>query len=200
MNKKAIQVKVGLFIGIIATVLLVGCQNAKPTEITSFQLSDSSMVNETQQGIDAVSETKVQKHNTDDGYKMLYGEWFVEKKIGESYRLDIQDVSDVIGKTFAFSKQRAVFCSLNEETEIDYPEYKITIIPLDEQTTYFPYMPTLNELGITGSYVTIFSVKGYDVYFILKDDKSVIMFYKNAYLELRRIKYIDGYDAFYHAL
>lgn len=152
------------------------------------------------QGIDTSSKTEIQKNNTDDGYKLLYGEWLVEKKIGESYRLDIEDVSDVIGKTFVFFRQKAVLFCFNKATEVDYPEYKITIIPLDKRTTYFPYMPTLNELGIVGSYVTIISVKGYDVYFILKDDQSVIMFYKNAYLELQRIKHIEGYDAFYHAL
>lgn len=200
MNKKELQVKMSLFTIIIATALLAGCQNAKPAEMISSQLNDSAVVNETQQEIDAFAETQVQKDNTDDGYKILYGEWLVGKKIGESYRLDIQDVSDVIGKTFVFSKRRVIFCYLNEDTEIDYPNYKITIIPLDEQTTYFPYMPTLNELGIIGSYVTIFSVKGYDVYFILKDDESVIMFYKDAYLELRRIEHIEGYDAFYNAL
>lgn len=200
MNKKALQVKMSLFTGIIAIALLVGCQDAKPAEIIPSQLNDSKMVNETQQGIDHIAEDEVQKDNTDDGYKILFGEWLVERKIGESYRLDIQDVSDVIGKTFVFSIRRVIFCFNNEETEIDNPNYKITIIPLNEQTTYFPYMPRLSELGIIGSYVTIFSIKGYDVFFILKDDESVIMFYKDAFLKLRRIEHIEGYDAFYHAL
>ncbi len=200
MNKKALQVKMSLFTGIITTALLVGCQDVKPAEKIPSQSYDPKVVSETQQGNDPFAETEVQKDNTDDGYKILYGEWLVEKKIGESYRLDIQDVSDVIGKTFVFSKRRVIFCYHNEDTEIENPNYKITIIPLDEQTTYFPYMPRLSELGIIGSYVTIFSVRGYDVFFILKDDKSVIMFYKDAYLELRRIEHIEGYDAFYHAL
>lgn len=126
--------------------MLVGCQNAKLAETISSQLNESKVVSETQQGINTFGETEVQKDNTDDGYKILYGKWLVEKKIGESYRLDIQDVSDVIGKTFMFSKRRVIFRYLNEDTEIDYPNYKITIIPLDEQTTYFPYMPKLNEL------------------------------------------------------
>jgi len=199
VSKKAL--KRGLFTGIITTVLLVGCQNAKPAETITPQLNNPTIVNETQQGIDDFSETKFQKDNTDRGYKMLYGEWLVEKKIGENRRLDIEDVSDVIGETFMFSRQRAVYSGCNKEIEIDYPEYEITIIPLDEQTTYFPYMPTLNEMGITGSYVTIFHVDGGgDIYFILKDDETVIMFYKEAYLELRRIGHIELYHSYYRAV
>lgn len=200
MYKMIVKIKTGLLMGIFVIAMLAGCQNAKSAEMIMPQLDDSTEVNEIKEKTNVFSETKVQKYNTDHGYKILYGEWLVEKKIVESYRLDIQDVSDVIGKNFIFSRQRAVFCYFNEEIEIEYPEYKITIIPLDEQTTYFPYLPTLKEMGITGSYVTIFSVIGYDIYFILKNDESIIMFYKDAYLELRRIGHIEGHDAFYNAL
>lgn len=131
---------------------------------------------------------------------MLYGTWVVGRKLGESYRFDIQEVSDVIGKTFMFSRGKANLHYYNQELEINYPEYKIVIIPLDEETTYFPYMLTIREMGITGNYIILFSVTGCDIYFIIKDDESLIMFYKDAYLELKRIDHIEGYDSFYHAL
>lgn len=200
MNKKALQVKMSLFTGIIATVLLVGCQNTKPAETISSQLNDLAVVNETQHGIDAFAETEVQKDNTDGGYKILYGKWVVEKEIGESYRLGTEDISDMLRKTFVFSRKKCMFYYDNEEVQIDYPNYDITIIPLDEKTMYFPYMPTMKEIGITGNYVSIFSVMAdYDIYYILKDDDTLVMFYKNVYLELKRIEHEEGYKSNYHA-
>ena len=50
---------------------------------------------------------------------------------------------------------------------------------------YFPNMPAMKELGLTGTYVTIISMEecGSNVHFIIKDDETLIMYYKNTYLE-----------------
>lgn len=141
------------------------------------------------------------KYNVDTGYKMFYGEWEATRKVGESYRFDVQDVSDIIGAKLVFTGWNCHYYYDGKEINIDYPTYKITIIPLDEKTTYFPYMPTFNEMGITGDYVTLFTIKdGEEVYVLVKDDQTLLMFYKDAYIELKRTKYIPHHDAFYIAL
>lgn len=53
MNKKALQVKMSLFTGVIATALLVGCQDVKPAEKIPSQSNEPKVVSETQQGNDA---------------------------------------------------------------------------------------------------------------------------------------------------
>jgi hypothetical protein len=209
MNKKALRLKISICMMMLS--MLISCQSIKQKPDLSYQV-DSFMEADNLQENNNLAESKyleqdnpflekdVGNTRVDYGYKMLYGKWLVENKVGESYRLDIQDISDVIGKMFKFSREKVNLYYNGQEIEIEFPEYDIVIIPLDEQTTYFPYMPTMNKLGINGNYVTIFSIKGYDTYFILKDDESLIMFYKDAYLELKRIEHEDGYNSFYHAL
>ena len=38
------------------------------------------------------------------------------------------------------------------------------------------------------------------IYFIHKNDESLIIFDKNVYLELKRIEHEDGYGTFYHVM
>jgi hypothetical protein len=130
----------------------------------------------------------------DYGNKMLYGEWLAKEIAGKNESLESTDVSDVIGESFSFSDNECKFIYDNEEICIQEPTYEIVTIPIDKQTTYFPNMPTLKEIGIKGVYVTLFKVRGYDLYFILKDDRTVVMFYKNTYIKLERMEYIRNHD------
>ena len=145
-----------------------------------------------------------QKLNTDRGYKMLYGEWVLTKAVGYNYRTDESDVSDVIGKHFSFSAWESYFVYRNEEVHITYPKYIITTIPIDESTTYFYYMPSLKEMGLKGTYATIFCVSGngcgYNLYFIIKDDDTMLMFYNDCYIEMKRVKHIPNYELYYQPM
>lgn len=212
MFAKYLQIKIVIAIGITASFIIIGCQKAtleknslcqssnygKPIEVDEETKPDNQRSTEK---YSEKSESIVNRYASDYGYKMFYGKWVVEKEIGESFRLEIEDTSDMLMKTFVFSRKKCMFYYDNEEVQIDYPNYDIKIIPLDEKTMYFPYMPTMKEIGITGNYVTIFSVMGdYDIYYILKDDDTLVMFYKNVYLELKRIEHEEGYKSNYHAL
>lgn len=212
MFAKYLQVKIVIAIGIVASFIMIGCQKATPEENSLCQSPNYGKQIEVDEETKPDNQRSTEKHNetsessvnryaSDYGYKIFYGKWVVEKEIGESYRLEIQDTSDMLMKTFVFSRKKCMFYYDNEEVQIDYPNYDITIIPLDEKTMYFPYMPTMKEIGITSNYVTIFSAMGdYDIYYILKDDNTLVMFYKNVYLELKRIEHEEGYKSNYHAL
>jgi|GEM_PF-5919365 len=142
--------------------------------------------------------------NTDRGYKIFYGTWLVGEVIGRNHRLDDEDVSDIIGTEVEFYDWKSSFSYLGAKVEILYPEYEITMIPLDNRTSYLQYMPSLVDMGVTGGYATIICVsgngRGYNLYFIMKDDDSMIIFYKEAFLELTRITHKDGAEYFYEPL
>ena len=209
MNKRALRLKISICM--VMLFMLVSCQSKEQELDLSHQAGSFTEADNLQENNNLAESKYLGQDNVffeensgntcvDHGYKMLYGKWKVENKVGESYRLEIQDISDSIGKMFMFSREKVNLYYHGQEIDIEFPEYDIVIIPLDDQTAYFPYMPTMNEIGINGNYATIFSIKGYDTYFILKDDESLIMFYKDAYLELKRIEHEDGYNSFYHAL
>lgn len=187
--------KIYIFIAIITAILylifrysaLNPCNSLKKTtdEAEKDYLRKSGVIN----------------YNTDTGYKIFYGEWEATQKIGENYRFGGKDISDIIGTKLFFDGWNCNYYFNGEEVNINYPEYKITIIPLNENTTYIPYMPTLNEMGIKGNYVTIFTiVGGEDTYFFIKDDETLIMFYKDTYVELKRKNYTPGHETFYRAI
>ncbi|WP_143320614.1 hypothetical protein [Clostridium sp. HBUAS56010] len=217
MNKKNLCINIGCFIGGIILCILI-------TRIIPEQkgnvLFKSNNLGETydfpekkevcrDNNFGLAENTDLKEHNydnlnTDRGYKILYGEWMVTESVGECYRIDTQDISDVIGKKFSFSFWKSHFYYQGEEVNINYPRYEIITIPLDDNTTYFPYMPTMKEMGIVGNYVTIFipesAEKGYDMCFMIKDDETLIMYYKDTYLELKRIKHIPDYELYYRAV
>lgn len=217
MNRKMLFINIGFF---IAGIVLCVCvsrikprqESAMPVQ-TKGEVTTNDLLEERKLSKDndldipdntVEEEHDYQKLNTDWGYKILYGEWLVTKTIGENYRIDSQDVSDVIGKKFWFSASNSHFFYYNEEVSINYPQYEIITIPLDDDTTYFPYMPTMKEMGILGDYAVMFVPEsaecGYDMYFIIKDDETLMMYYKETYLELKRTKYIPNYEFYYHAV
>jgi len=203
------------WIVLICVFLLAACKATneaqieayRSTEINTRNISEENEYLQGEQSLKESEETDVTSNervyeylNTDGGHKIWYGKWVVEKKIGDSKRLDVQDIDDLIGKEIFFGRWQSEFIYYEEEIKIEYPKYEITIIPLDENTTYFPYMPRLKDIGISGEYVTIFWIPGYDVSYIVKDEDTLIMFTRDAYLELKRLEYIEGYDSFYRSL
>ncbi len=137
------------------------------------------------------------------GYKLFYGEWIITKRIGINQKEPVQDIDEMIGKKFVFTDGRVNAYCYGREVQVDYPEYTIKIIPVEENSTYFLHMPTMGELGITNNYIVIFTIKKesdngmYDIVFIIKDDETLIMFYKDSYLELKRIKHIPNHRVYY---
>lgn len=129
---------------------------------------------------------------TDEGYKMFYGKWEINKAIDEFSDMNMSEYSHSYRKTVILDDWKCIYYKDKKERRIGYPKYDIIIIPLDENTAHFPDTLTMNDMGIYGSYVAIIHIRGIeDVFFIIKDDDTLVMCDRRNYLELKRTGYMQ---------
>lgn len=138
---------------------------------------------------------------TDKRYKMFYGEWIITKQIGANSAVAFQNINNMIGKKTIFTDWKSCFYYDGNNIEIDYPEYNIDIIPVEENSTCFFNISKMEELGIANNYIVIFTLEGRyadSMYYIIKDDETLILYCKGIYLEMKRTKYLSSHTNHYH--
>lgn len=133
-------------------------------------------------------------YQSDDGYKMFYGDWVVTYVVDEEPH-NGGFGENMIGTVFHFDKDTYQ----EDKTEYGKQSYSFAIIPHNE-LPYFPEMLTEWELGIRGNYYIHFRVSEYESGgdgVFLKDDQTMIMAYKGCYYELKRIRHIKDHKDYY---
>jgi hypothetical protein len=136
----------------------------------------------------------------DREYKLFFGEWKVEKIIGQHYEpsCTMEAAEEIIGKRISYS----VDSIKNDGIEVvKMPVYNYHILPVSPDKSYVEKMPTLQEIGISGNYFVYvyadYSIidQGFDAIgneFYIKDDTTLIMLEWDYYYELKRVSYVDN--------
>lgn len=128
-------------------------------------------------------------------YKLFYGEWVVESLMAESEKIEAVDTKAMLGRTISFDTAMFRFKKDTKgEVTIENPYYAFEIIPQNEHS-FIKGMPDQKEIGLTGEFYTFVMVDQLPekTGFFIRDDNSLIMYYKNGYYKLKRMSHIPDY-------
>ena len=134
----------------------------------------------------------------DKEYKMFYGEWKVTRIVGKPNRLSLynEEAENFINQTISYTFDSV---KINGVEDVKNPQYFIRLIPVTPDNAYIYGWPSLDEIGITGSYFAYVGTYNPGEFlaheFYVKDDATLIMFRNNVYYELKRLSYIEGAES-----